>query len=185
MLINGREKVGIENLKNPKAFIDYSQIIDVYKNLEDYNPAKKKRVLIVFDDMIADIESNKKLSPIEIELFLRERKLNTSLVFISRSYFKVPKTVRLNTTHYFIIKILNRRELQQIVSNHSSDINFKYIMKLYKEYTKEQYSFLVDGTTFSLNNPLRFRKNSLQKGVLVRKSKQLITKSSKTKLNII
>ena len=97
----------------------------------------------------------------------------------------MPKTVRLNTTHYFIIKILNRRELQQIVSNHSSDINFKYIMKLYKEYTKEQYSFLVDGTTFSLNNPLRFRKNSLQKGVLVRKSKQLITKSSKTKLNII
>ena len=58
LLINGREKVGIENLKNPKAFIDYSQIIDVYKNLEDYNPAKKKRVLIVFD-MIADIESNK------------------------------------------------------------------------------------------------------------------------------
>ena len=97
----------------------------------------------------------------------------------------MPKTVRLNTTHYFIIKILNRRELQQIVSNHSSDINFKYIMKLYKEYTKEQYSFLVDDTTFSLNNPLRFRKNSLQKGVLVRKSKQLITKSSKTKLNII
>ena len=97
----------------------------------------------------------------------------------------MPKTVRLNTTHYFIIKILNRRELQQIVSNHSSDINFKYIMKLYKEYTKEQYSFLVDDTTFLLNNPLRFRKNSLQKGVLVRKSKQLITKSSKTKLNII
>ena len=90
LLINGREKVGIENLKNPKAFIDYSQTIDdVYENLEDYNPTKKRRVLIVFDDMIADMESNKKLSPKVTELFLRGRKLNISLVFISQSYFKV------------------------------------------------------------------------------------------------
>ena len=93
MLIKGREKVGIENLKNLKAFIDYSQTIDdVYENLEDYNPTKKRRVLIVFDDMIADMESNKKLSPIVTELFLRGRKLNISLVFISQFYFKVPKT---------------------------------------------------------------------------------------------
>ena len=87
----GRKKVEIEILKNPKAFIDYSQrIYDVYENLEDYNPAKKRRVLIEFDDMIADMESNKKLSSIVTELFLKGRKLNISLVFISQSYSKVP-----------------------------------------------------------------------------------------------
>ena len=83
MLINGREKVGIENLENPKAFIDCSQTIDhVYENLEDYNHAKKGRVLILFDDIIADMESNEKLSPIVTELFLRRRKLNISPLFI-------------------------------------------------------------------------------------------------------
>ena len=70
MLINAREQVGIENLKNPKAFIDSSQTFVIYKNLEDYNPTKNERVLIAFDDMIADMESNKKLSPIVTELFL-------------------------------------------------------------------------------------------------------------------
>ena len=130
LLINGREKVGIESLKNPKAFTDYSQTIeDVYENLEDYNPTKKRRVLAVFDDMIADIDSNKKLSPVITELFLRGGKLNISLAFISQSYFKVPKTIKLNATH-FIMKIPNERELQQIASNHSSDIDFKDFMKL-------------------------------------------------------
>ena len=82
LLINGQEKVGIETLKNPKTFIDYSQTIDdVYENLKDY-PTKKRRVLIVFDDMIADMESNKKLSPIVTELFLKGRKLNISFLFI-------------------------------------------------------------------------------------------------------
>ena len=100
LLINGREKLGIKKLKNPKAFIDYSQTIDdIYKNLEDYNPTKKNKVLIVFDDMIADVESNKKLSSIVTEFFLGGRKLNISLVFISQSHFKVPKTIRLNATH--------------------------------------------------------------------------------------
>ena len=77
MLINGREKEGIKTLKNLKAFIYYSQTIDdVYENLEDYNPAKKTRLLIVFDDMIADMEFNKKLSPVFTELFLRGKKLD-------------------------------------------------------------------------------------------------------------
>ena len=114
LLIKGRKKVGIENLKNPKAFIDYSETIDdVYENLEDYNPTKKRRVLIVFDDMIADMESNKKLSPKDTELFLRRKKLNISLVFISLSYFNVPKTIRLNTTHYFIMKILSKENFNK------------------------------------------------------------------------
>ena len=112
MLVNGREKIGIETLKNPKAFIDYSQTTDdVCENLEDHNQTKKRRVLMVFNEMIADMESNKKLSPIVVELLLRGRKLNISLVFISQSYFKVPNTIRLNATHYFIMKIPNEREL--------------------------------------------------------------------------
>ena len=92
-------------------------------------------------------------------MFLRGRKLN--IVFISQSYFKVPKTIRLNATHYFIMKIPNKRELQQITLNHSSAIDFKDLMKLYKEYTKEPYSILVNDTTLLSDNPLRFRKNVL------------------------
>ena len=142
------------------AFIDYSQTIDdVYQNLKDYNQTKKRRVLIVFDDMIADMESKKKLSSVVTELFLRGRKLNILLVFISDSYFKVPKTIRPNATHYCIIKIPNKREPLQIASNHSSDIGFKDFMKLYKDYTKEPCSFLVNDTNLSSDNPLRFRIN--------------------------
>ena len=91
LLINRRKKVGIKKLKTSTAFIDYSQTIDdVYENLKDYDPLKKRKVLIVFDDMIADVEDNKKSSPIVTELFLRGTNLNMSLVFISQSYFKVP-----------------------------------------------------------------------------------------------
>ena len=91
-------------------------------------------MLIVFDDTIADIKANKKLSAIVAELFLEGRKLNISLVFISYSYFKVAKTIRLNATYYFLMNLPNKRELQQIASNHSSDIEVKEFMKLYKNY---------------------------------------------------
>ena len=134
---------------------------DVYKNIEDYNPGKNRKVLIVFDDMIADMINNKKLDSIVTELFIRGRKLNISIVFITKSYFKVPKDVRLNSTHFFIMKIPNKRELQQIVLNHSSDIDFKDFMKIYKKYTKEPYSFLVNDTTLPSDYPLRFRNNFL------------------------
>ena len=88
-------------------------------------------------------------------MFLRGRKLNISLVFTSQSNFEVPKTLRLNISHYFITKILNyRKEAQQIASNYSSGIDFKDFMKLYKDYTKEPYSFLVNDSTLSSNNPL-------------------------------
>ena len=113
--------------------------------------------------MIADMESNKKLSPIVTELVLIGRKLNTSLIFISKSYLKVPRTIRLNAAHYFTLKIPDKRELQQIASNHLRDIDFKDFMKIYKDYFKEPYSFLVNDTTVSLDNPLRFRKNLLGK----------------------
>ena len=132
---------------------------DVYKNIEEYNLGKKRRVLIVFDDMIPGMISNKKLNPIVTELFIRGRKVNISIAFITQPYFKVPKEIRLNTTHFVIKKIPNKRELQQIVLNHSLDIDFKRFMKIYKRYTVEPYSFLFNDTTLSSNNPLRFRKN--------------------------
>ena len=105
---------------------------DVYKNIEKYNPGKNRKVLMVFDDMIADMINNKKLNSVVTELFIRGRKLNISIVFIMQSYFKVPKDVRLNSTHFFIKKIPNKRELQQIALNHSSDIDFKDFIKIYK-----------------------------------------------------
>ena len=86
---------------------------DVYENIEDYNPIKKRKTLIILDDMIADMINNNKLNPIVTELFIRDRKLNISIVFIMQSYFKVPKDVRLNSTHFFIMKIPNKRELQR------------------------------------------------------------------------
>ena len=123
---------------------------------------KNKNELIVFDDMIADMINNKRFNPAVTELFIRGRKLNISFVFIKRSYFKVPKSVRLNSTHFFIMKILNKRELQQIALNHSSDIDFKDFINIYKKCTAEPYSFLVNDTTLPSNDPLRFRKNLLK-----------------------
>ena len=141
-LIKKNEKVGLDHYDDPKAFMEYSNDMqDVYKNIDDYNPRKKRRVLIVFDDMIPDMINNKKLSPIVTELFIRGRKLNLSIVFITQSYFKVPKDVRLNSTHFFLMTIPNKRELQQIVLNHSADIDFKDFMKVFKKYTAKPYSF--------------------------------------------
>ena len=107
---------------------------------------------MVFYDRIADMDSNKKLSPTVTELFLSGRKLNISLAFISQSYFKVPKTIRINATHYFIMKTPNKRELQQIASNHLSKIDFKNFMKLYKDHTKRPYSLSVK------NEPVTIKK---------------------------
>ena len=109
--------------------------------------------------MIADMINNKKLNSIVTELFIRRRKLNISLVFITQSYFKVPKDVRLNTTHFFIMKIPNKRELQQIAISHSSDIDFKDFINIYKKCTHKPYSFLVNDITLASDDPLRFRKN--------------------------
>ena len=161
-LSNKREKVGLNHFNDPKASMEYlNDMQDVYKNIEDYNPIKKRKVLLIFDDMIADMISNNKLNPIVTELIIRGRKLNISIVFITQSYFKVLKDLRLNSTHFFNMKIPNKRELQEIALNHSSDIDFKDFMNIYKKYTKEPYSFLLNDTTLPSDNPLRFRKNLL------------------------
>ena len=114
---------------------------DIYEDIDDYNPSRKRKVLIVFDVMITDIMSNKKFQIIIKELFIRCRKLNISLVFITQSYFSVPKDVRLNSTHYLIMKINNKRELKNIAINHSADIDYKDFIKIYTECTREQHSF--------------------------------------------
>ena len=141
-LINIREKVGLKRFSDPKVFFEYSNdMCDVYKNTDEYNIDKEHKILIVFYDMIADIIKNKKLNSIVTELFIRGRKINISLVFITQSYFKVPKDVRLNTSHFFIAKIPNKRELQQIATNHSSDISTEDFINIYRECTTEPYSF--------------------------------------------
>ena len=110
-----------------------------------------------------DVLDNNKLNPIVTELFIRGRKLNICLVFITQSYFAVPKNIRLNSTHYSVMKIPNKRELQQIVFNHSSHIDFQDFMNLYKKCTAKPYSFLVIETTFPSDNPLSFRENRFER----------------------
>ena len=130
---------------------------DVYKNIEDYNPRKNRKVLVVFDDMIADVINNKKLNPIVTELFIRGRKINIFIVFITQSYLKMPKDVRLNSTHFFIMKIPNKRELQQIALNHSSDINFKDFMKFLKNALQNHILFFNDTTDTNEINRQSFK----------------------------
>ena len=84
---------------------------DIYINIEEYNPNKKRKILIVINDMIGDMFSNKKLNSIVAELFIRGKKLKISLVFIAQSCFIFPKNIRLHSTHYFVMKIPNKREL--------------------------------------------------------------------------
>ena len=115
-LIKKREKVGLIHYDDPKAFMEYSNDMqDVYKNIEDYNTSKNRKVLIVFDDVIADMINNKKLNSIVTELFIRSRKLNISIVFITQSYFKVPEDVRLNSTHFLSRKFLIREKFNKLL----------------------------------------------------------------------
>ena len=112
---------------------------DVYEDIGNYNAKRDKKVLITFEDMIADVMTNKKLQAIIKELFIRCRKLNISLVFIAQSYFRIPRDVRLNSTHLWIMKINNRIELQNIARDHSADIGYMDFMKIYRKCTKEPY----------------------------------------------
>ena len=141
-LIKKREDAETKHFNDPNAFIECSNTMDdVYENIDDYNPSRKRKVLIMFDGIIADIMTNKKFQAIIKELFIRCRKLNISLVFITQSYFSVPKDVRLNSTHYLIMKINDRKVLQNIAINHSADIDYKDFIKFYRECTKESYFF--------------------------------------------
>ena len=119
---------------------------DIYDDINDYNKKRKRKVLIVVDDRISQVMSNKKAQQVLKELFIRCRKLNISLCFLTQSYFIVPKDARLNCTHYIIFKLNNKRELQNIGINHSADIDYKDFVKIYRDCTKEPYNFLTINT---------------------------------------
>ena len=140
-LIKKCEDAGIKHLNDSNAFIEcFNTMNDVYENIDDYNSSIKRKVLIVFDDMIAEIMTNKKFQTIIKGLFIRSRKLNISLLFIARTYFSVPKDVRLNSTH-MIIKINNKKQLQNFAINHSADIDYKDFTEIYRECTKNHILF--------------------------------------------
>ena len=157
-MIKKPKDVGIKHVNNSNTFTECSNKMgDVYEN--DYNPNKKRKILIVFDDMIVDIMASKKFQSIIKELFITCRKLNISLVFITQSYFSVPKDDRLNSTHCLIMKINNRKELQNTAINHSADIDYKDFMKICREFTKEPFNFLTIDTTLPASDLSTFRKN--------------------------
>ena len=114
LLVNKRESIGLNYLNDSKAFMEYSNDMDnIYQNIEEYNPNKKQKLLIVFDIMIVDMLNKKKFNPIVTEQFTRGRKLNISLDFITQFHFAVQKNFRLNSTHYFAMKFPNKIELQE------------------------------------------------------------------------
>ena len=125
---------------------------DIYDGVNDYNKKRKRNVLIVFDDMISHVMSDKKAQQVLKELFIKCRKLNIGLCFLTQSYFSVPKDVRLNCTHFIIFKLNNKRGLENTAINHSPDINYKDFVKIYRDCTKEPYNFLTIDTTQLVNN---------------------------------
>ena len=131
--------------------IGWSTNIDnVYQNIDEYNPSKKRKITVVFDDMITQ-----KLPPRVTKLFIWGRKLGISVIFITQSYFRTPKDIRLNCTHYFLMGISNKKELQQISYNHSAEMDFSEFKELYKRCTRGKHDFLVLDMTLLADNPRR------------------------------
>ena len=140
--IKKSEDVGIKHLNDSNAYNECSNTMDnVYENIDEYNPNRKRKNLIVFDDMSADIMSNKKSQALIRELFTRSRKLHISLVFITQSCFSLLNDVRLNSTHHLVMKIHNKKELQNIAINHSADIDYKDFVKICREYIHRTFYF--------------------------------------------
>ena len=146
-LINKRELVGIKNLSDSHAFIEYSNDMnDVLEEIDNYNKKRDEKVLIILDDMIADIMRSEEFKAIVKELFIRCRKLNICMVFITQSYFITPKDARLNSTHYILMKIGNKKELKSIAEENSGHLDFKDFLKIYNYCTNELYSFMMVDT---------------------------------------
>ena len=146
-LISKREQAGIKNLNYPNAFIEYSNDMnDVLDDINNYNENRDKKVLIIFDDMITDFMRSEKFKATVKELFIRCRNLNISIVFIRQSYFRTPKDARLNSTHYILMKIDNKKELKSIAEENSGHLDFKDFLKIYNYCTKEPYSFMLVDT---------------------------------------
>ena len=157
-LINKREQAGIKNLNNPHAFIEYlNDMNDVLEDINNFNKKRDKKVLIIFDDMIADIMRSEKFKAIVKELFIRCRKLNISIIFITQSYFRTRKDARLNNTHYILMKIGNKKELKSIAEENSGHLDFKDFLKIYNYCNNEPYSFMMVDTR--PNACITFKKN--------------------------
>ena len=157
-LINKREQGGIKNLNDPHAFMEYSNDMNgVLENINNYNKNSDEKVLIIFDDMIADIMRSEKFKAIVKELFIICRKLNISIVFIMRSYFRTPKDARLNSTHYILMKIGNKKELKSIAEKNSGHLDFIDFLKIYNYCTNEPYSFMMVDTRHTAR--VTFKKN--------------------------
>ena len=147
--------MGIKKLNDPHAFIEYSKNMnDVLEDINSYNKNIDKKVLIIFDDMTADIMRSEKFKAIVEELFIRCRKLNISIVFITQSYFRTPKDARLNSTHYILMKIGNKKELKSIAEENSGHLDFLII---YNYCTNEPYSFMIVDTRPTAH--VTFKKN--------------------------
>ena len=143
-LTNKREQAGIKNLNDSKVFTEYlNDMDDVLDDMNNYNKNRDKKVLIVFNDMIADIEYNKNFKQIIKELFYRARKINVSIVFITQSYFRALKDARLNSTHYILMKLGNKKELKRIAEEKSGHLAYKDFFNIYNYCTKEPYSFMT------------------------------------------
>ena len=137
----------IKNLNHPHAFIEYSSDMnDVLEDINNYNKKRDKKVLIIFDGMIVDIMRSDKFKAIVEELFIRCRKLNISIVFITQSYFRAPKDARLNSTHYILMKMGNKNELKSIAEENSGHLDFKEFLKIYNHCTRDPYSFMIVDT---------------------------------------
>ena len=143
----------VEHCNDSNVFIEYSNTMrDVYNNISNYNPNRNLKTLIVFDDMIVNMNTNERFQSIAKKLFIRRRKLNIFLVFITQSHSHVPKDITLDSTHYLLMKIYKKRELQSITVNHSEN---------YRKCKSKPYSFLTIDTTLSTDDLLRFWKNLL------------------------
>ena len=143
-LINKRKQAGIKKLNDAKAFIEYSDDMEnVLDDINNYNKNRDKKVLIVFDDIIADIEYHKNFKRIVKELFYRARKTNISIVFITQSYFRALKDARLNSAHHILMKIGNKKELKSIAEEKSGHLDYKDFLQMYNYCTSEPYSFLT------------------------------------------
>ena len=155
-LINKREQVGIKNLNDPHAFIEYpDDMNDVLDDINNYNKNRDKKVVIVFDDIIADIEYNKNFKRITKELFYRARKVNVSIVFITQSYFRALKDARLNSTHYILMKIGNKKELKGIAEEKSGHLDYKDFLKIYNYCTRKPYSYMLIDTRPTATIPFK------------------------------
>ena len=143
-MIKEYEDTVIKHFNNQKAFNEcLNSMNNIYEDIDEYNPTRKIKTFIVFDDMIEDIMSNKKCHTIVKKLFNRDRKVNISLVFIIQSYFSIPKQVRLYTTYFLIMKINNKRELKNTTTTHFADIDYKVFVKIIENAQKTRNPFLL------------------------------------------